>query len=251
MARQVGIIKLKGGIGDISFYKTKDGYLARTKGGVDGKRIANDPAFQRTRENGSEFGTAAKGSKLLRTALRLLLQNASDSRVSNRLTKQMLTVVKSDAINDRGLRVVNQGDMALLDKFEFNIRGKLASLLFTPYTPTIDRVTGAIVMTLPDFIPVDSIVAPSGTTHFKILVGGAEVDFDAETFVYDSDASAILPWDAATVAALVLTAGLTANSTDPIFQVIGVEFYQEVNGQMYSLKNGAYNALAIVGIDTP
>ena len=251
MARQVGSTKLKGGIGDLSFYKTKDGHLARTKGGVDAKRIANDPAFQRTRENGSEFGTAAKGSKLLRTALRLLMQNASDSRVSNRLTKQVLTVVKTDAINDRGLRAVSQGDMTLLDKFEFNIEGKLASLLFTPYTPTIDRVTGAIVMTIPDFIPVNSIVAPKGTKHFKIVVGGAEVDFDTETFVYDSDASAILPWNAATVAALVLTAGLTANSTNPIFQVIGVEFYQEVNGQMYSLKNGAYNALAIVGVDTP
>ena len=251
MARQVGIIKLEGGIGDISFYKTKDGHLARTKGGVDGKRIANDPAFQRTRENGSEFGRAAKGSKLLRTALRLLLQNASDSRVSNRLTKEVLAVVKTDATNDRGLRVVSQGDMALLDKFEFNIGGKLSSLLFAPYDPSIDRTSGAIVMSLPDFIPVNSIVAPNGTTHFKIIVGGAEVDFDADSFVYDSDASAILPWNAATVAALVLTAGLTANSTNPIFQVIGVEFYQEVNGQMYSLKNGAYNALAIVGIDTP
>ena len=251
MARQVGIIKLEGGIGDISFYKTKDGHLARTKGGVDGKRIANDPAFQRTRENGSEFGRAAKGSKLLRTALRLLLQNASDSRVSNRLTKEVLAVVKTDATNDRGLRVVSQGDMALLDKFEFNIGGKLSSLLFAPYTPSIDRDSGAIVMSLPDFIPVNSIVAPNGTTHFKIIVGGAEVDFDTDSFVYDSDASAILPWNAATVAALVLTAGLTANSTNPIFQVIGVEFYQEVNGQMYSLKNGAYNALAIVGVDTP
>ena len=251
MARQVGIIKLEGGIGDISFYKTKDGHLARTKGGVDGKRIANDPAFQRTRENGSEFGRAAKGSKLLRTALRLLLQNASDSRVSNRLTKDVLAVVKTDATNDRGLRVVSQGDMALLDKFEFNIGGKLSSLLFAPYDPSIDRTSGAIVMSLPDFIPVNSIVAPNGTTHFKIIVGGAEVDFDTDSFVYDSDASAILPWNAATVAALVLTAGLTANSTNPIFQVIGVEFYQEVNGQMYSLKNGAYNALAIVGIDTP
>lgn len=251
MARQVGIIKLEGGIGDISFYKTKDGHLARTKGGVDGKRIANDPAFQRTRENGSEFGRAAKGSKLLRTALRLLLQNASDSRVSNRLTKEVLAVVKTDATNDRGLRVVSQGDIALLDKFEFNIGGKLSSLLFAPYDPSIDRTSGAIVMSLPDFIPVNSIVAPNGTTHFKIIVGGAEVDFDADSFVYDSDVSAILPWNAATVAALVLTAGLTANSTNPIFQVIGVEFYQEVNGQMYSLKNGAYNALAIVGIDVP
>jgi hypothetical protein len=34
MARQKGIIKLKGKIGDLSFYKTQDGHLAREKGGV-------------------------------------------------------------------------------------------------------------------------------------------------------------------------------------------------------------------------
>ena len=38
MARQKGIIKLKGTIGDITFYKTKDGYLAREKGGIDAKQ---------------------------------------------------------------------------------------------------------------------------------------------------------------------------------------------------------------------
>ena len=31
MARQKGVIKLKGTIGDISFYKTQDGYLARER----------------------------------------------------------------------------------------------------------------------------------------------------------------------------------------------------------------------------
>ena len=46
MAKQTGIIKLKGTIGDISFYKSADGHLARSKGGVDKNRIANDPAFQ-------------------------------------------------------------------------------------------------------------------------------------------------------------------------------------------------------------
>ena len=55
MARQSSIIKLKGTIGGVTFYKSKDGYLAREKGGVDASRIKNDPAFQRTRENGSEF----------------------------------------------------------------------------------------------------------------------------------------------------------------------------------------------------
>ena len=36
--------------------KVQDGLLARAKGGVSEDRIQNDPAFQRTRENGEEFG---------------------------------------------------------------------------------------------------------------------------------------------------------------------------------------------------
>ena len=43
--------------------------MARLKGGIDKKRIATDPAFQRTRENGAEFGRAGKGGKLLRSSL--------------------------------------------------------------------------------------------------------------------------------------------------------------------------------------
>jgi hypothetical protein len=39
---------------------------------------------------------------------------------------------------------------------------------------------------------------------------------------------------------------VTANSTHPLFLLLGVEFFQEVNGQMYSLRNGGYNSLAIV-----
>jgi hypothetical protein len=33
-----------------------------------------------------------------------------------------------------------------------------------------------------------------------------------------------------------------------LFLALGVEFYQEVNGQMYALKNGAYNPLALVTV---
>jgi len=96
MAKQKGVIKLDGTIGDITFYKSQDGFLAREKGGVPADRIKNDPAFQRTRENGSEFGRAGKAGKVLRNAIRNLLQNTSDSRMVSRLTTQMLKVVKAD-----------------------------------------------------------------------------------------------------------------------------------------------------------
>lgn len=109
---------------------------------MDANRIANDPAFQRTRENGSEFGRAGKGGKLLRTAMRVLMQNASDKRVTSRLTKEMVAVVKADTTNGRGARTVQNGNIELLESFEFNINGKLATLLFAPYTSTVDRTAG-------------------------------------------------------------------------------------------------------------
>ncbi len=42
---------LKGVVDNISFFKTKDGYQARKKTGVDGAAIAKDPRFERTRGN--------------------------------------------------------------------------------------------------------------------------------------------------------------------------------------------------------
>ena len=107
MARQTGIIKLKGTIDDISFYKTTDGHLARIKGGPDANKIANDPAFQRTRENGAEFGRAGKGGKLIRLALRNLMQNASDKRVTSRLTASVFTMA-TNCKNRCGQRAWNE-----------------------------------------------------------------------------------------------------------------------------------------------
>ena len=248
MARQKGIIKLKGTIGDITFYKTQDGHLAREKGGIDASRIANDPAFQRTRENGSEFGRAGKAGKVLRTALRALLLNSADGRMVSRLTQAMVKVIQADVTSVRGLRNVIDGEAELLAGFEFNIRGKLGTTLFATFTATIDRVTGAIKVDLASFIPVHMIAAPSGTTHFKIISAGAEVDFEAESFVASTSETAILPWDALPTVAISQTNMVTANSTKPLFLALGVAFYQEVNGQMYPMKNGAYNPLSLVQV---
>ncbi|MFV8339824.1 hypothetical protein ACNQGL_11180 [Flavobacterium sp. LB3P21] len=248
MARQKGIIKLKGTIGDITFYKTQDGHLAREKGGIEASRIASDPAFQRTRENGSEFGRAGKAGKVLRTALRALLLNSADGRMVSRLTQSMVKVIQADITSVRGLRNVIDGEAELLTGFEFNIRGKLGTSLFAPFVATIDRLTGEIKVDLAFFIPSNMIAAASGTTHFKIISAGAEVDFEAESFVASNSETAILPWDVTPTVAISQTNMITPNSTKPLFLALGVEFYQEVNGTMYPLKNGSYNPLALVQV---
>ncbi|NRR92772.1 hypothetical protein HSX10_14450 [Winogradskyella undariae] len=250
MAKQTGIIKLKGTIGDISFYKSADGYLARYKGGVDGNRIANDPAFQRTRENGSEFGRAGKGGKVIRNAIRVLLQNAKDSRVVSRLTKVLVAITKTDAVHERGLRTIEDGDMNTLLGFEFNVNGKLGATLFAPYVTTYDRSTGEVDVDIAAFAPTVRITAPGGTTHYKLVMGAAELDFANEASVFESAETAILPYDSTDTAAINLSVTLTAASVLPVIQVVGIEFYQEVNGQMYPLKNGAFNALSVAKVAT-
>ena len=248
MAKQNGIIKLKGTIGDITFYKTKDGHLAREKGGVDANRIANDPAFQRTRENGSEFGRAGKAGKMLRVALRQVLINSADGRMVSRLTQAMTKVIQADATNRRGLRNVIDGEAELLTGFEFNIGGKLGTTLFAPFETTIDRVSGNIGLTLAPFVPTTMIAAPAGTTHFKIISAGAAIDFEAEKFEVTTSETAVLPWDSTLTAPINQDNSVSANSTNPLFLALGVEFYQEVNGQMYPLKNGAHNPLSLVQV---
>jgi hypothetical protein len=113
---------------------------------------------------------------------------------------------------------------------------------------TIDRVTGEISVDLAEFIPANMIAAPSGTTHYKIISAGSEIDFEAETFVEAHSETAILPWDAVATVAINQVNAVTPNSTKPLFLALGVEFYQEVNGQMYALKNGSYNPLALVQV---
>lgn len=249
MAKQKGIIKLKGTMGDVTFYKTKDGYLAREKGGIDKNRIMNDPAFQRTRENGNEFGRAGKAGQLIRKSLRMLLKQASDNRLISRLLQHLMRIIKSDPINERGKRTVQDGDMSILDGFDFNEKGKLNTVFFNGYTASFDRATGAFNLAVNAFIPTETIDAPRGTTHVQIVGGVCALDFIARGADEAHILSPIIAWDQQTQAALALSVSIAGGSTLPVMTMVGVSFFQEVNGQMYSLRNGSFNSLAVVKVD--
>jgi hypothetical protein len=167
----------------------------------------------------------------------------------SRLTTDFIDVIQADTTNPRGQRNVIDGEAELLEGFDFNINGKLGTTLYAPFTATIDRVAGTLTANLPAFIPLNMIAAPAGTTHYKIVSAGAEVDFENEAFVVDAKDSGVLPWDGVATAVINLANAVTANSVHPLFLALGIEFYQQVNGQMYSLKNGAYNALSLVKVD--
>ena len=66
--------------------------FARERSGIDGKRIASDPAFAQVRENNAEFGGAGACGKTLRTALRLQLSHLPKNNVVARVTQRLMRV---------------------------------------------------------------------------------------------------------------------------------------------------------------
>lgn len=254
MARQKGLIKLKGTMGDITFYRTKDGYMAREKGGITAERMRNDPAFQRTRENMAEFGRAGKAGKVLRNSFQSLLRTSGDRLMVSRLTREMVKVIQLDATNARGLRNVIDGEAELLQGFDFNIHGKLNTSFNGRFVSTLDRVTGNAHIDIDPFVPKDNVIAPAGSTHYNLVSAAADINFEAETYTSAKTESGILPIDNMLTLPMPLHNELPADSKNPLFLLFGISFYQDVNGTFYELKNGSYNALQIVqvsGMPTP
>lgn len=249
MAKQKGIIPIQGTIGNMTFYKSGDGFMIREKGGVSGKRIASDPTFQRTRENGQEFGRAGMNGKMLRSAFRTAIQQSSDRIMIGRLTRDLMRVIKTDAVNPRGQRTITDGNLLLLEGIEFNELAKLSTTLFAPYTTNVNRATGELTVQAADFSPASMIAAPAGATHFRFISAGAVIDFENKSFVNDLKQTGYIPVNAGSTGVISHVHSVTPGSTFPLFMVAGLEFYQEVNGVYYILRNGAFNSMALVKAD--
>ncbi|MFZ4549287.1 MAG: hypothetical protein ACOYN4_17700 [Bacteroidales bacterium] len=249
MARQKSILKLQGTIGGISFYKSKDGYLAREKGGVDASRIANDPGFARTRENGAEFGNAASAGKLLRDTLRALAKDASDGRVTARITQIMAQIKNMDEANARGERSAAEGlakDEAkqLLIGFNFNVNASLGTVFYKAFE--LDTETGEI--SIVGLNPQKDISLPSGASHLILKSGFASINF----LTGESEMIVSAP------VRLAVNAEAQAVSLKPVtvpaiegthFILLSIDFVQSVNNVDYSLNNNSYNVLAIVSVE--
>jgi len=248
MARLKGILKIHGTLDDLTFYKTQDGHLVKTKSSISKQRIMTDPNFQRTRENGSEFGSAASAGKLLRAAIRALLLTTSDNRITSRVTKVMTIVKNYDATSARGLRNVGvaisqAAAKAELKDFDFNIDSPLSSTLFKPFA--INATTG--VITIAGLVPSTDISFPIGATHVTVRGGWVKIDFagnKAEIQLTNATNMAI----SNTATSVTLTPLAVPAVVGTGLFLLAVEFFQLVNAVQYTLKNGSYNSLSIIQV---
>ena len=248
MAKQDGILKIQGTLENLTFYKSADGLLVRTRGGVSKQRIMNDPAFIRTRENGAEFAHSAQAGKLLRMAVGGLVFKAKDRRMSSRLLGVMAQLKNLDSVNARGERQVAVGigqteGKLVLRGFDFNSNAPLQSVLLSALN--LDTATGSIAIS--EFLPTDQVRYPDGATHFSLQSGFLKLDFASG--VYDITYSpietiAIEP----VLVAPTLTPEAVPTGNGTAIHLLSIEFFQKVNGVHYLLKNGAYNVLHVVEV---
>lgn len=251
MPSQESLIQIKGTTGNMTFSKTADGYRAQKKSnGLSAEKIKNSSTCERIRENGAEFGRAGRAGRLLRQTFRALALKASDRRMVPRMTQQMTRVVKSDPTNARGMRNAVDGEIGLLQGFQFNINCNLTEIFFAPITATVDRTSGQTEIEVLPFVPAEMVKMPVGTTHFKLKSGAAAIDFTAEECSSSSKSSDFIKWNNTATAVITLANSVPPNTVHPIFILFGIEFYQEVNGLFYPLQSTAFNALGIIKVDS-
>ncbi|WP_223653184.1 hypothetical protein [Hymenobacter psoromatis] len=244
MAQQTGILGIKGTVGGLVF--AKDGSV-RQKQASNKSKFMGAASMARTRENASEFGTAAQAGKVVRDALRSQIQAASDSKMISRLTQAMRAIISLDTTSARGQRVVQASNAAQLLGFNFNLGAGLGQSLFSPYSVV---ASGAdVTLSIPRLDSQIDVRAPQGATHYELLYGVASVNFTDKTYKAATVASAlgILALTSPAKTSVSITATLPAAPTadELVLAVVGMNYYQQLNGQYYPLNNNASNPLAV------
>ena len=248
MAKLNSLLKIEGTLDGMTFYKGKNGYLVRTKGGISKNRIDNDPSFVRTRENGSEFAQIAKSGKLLRQTFTPLLVDVKDATLTARMVKFMAQIKNLDTLSLRGDRNVANGLQTLEGKtilkgFDFNSNAKLKSILLADIQ--LDSATGEI--SIVDFNPARQLYSPSGATHISFMAGIARIDFDAQEKELQWSAEVNLQITNTPSPVSCLPASVPVGKGE-LYYVFKVSFFQEINSIQYSLNNGGFNCLHIMEI---
>lgn len=250
MPKQKGTHRLLGTTGDMTYSKTKDGYIAKEKLHINSDRFKNSEGYARVRENIAEFGRAGKAGKLLRIAFQAAIKVTADSRMSSRLTTEFLRIIKTDPVSDRGQRAVLLGEIDTMPGFEFNAGLSFAQTFHPPFTTSVNRQTGQVTIAVPAFQVRDGFSIPEGATHARLIAGVALLDFDKGVHFSNLQYSADMVLGEESVAALNLTAQVPAASTLPLFTVLGIQYFISTNAKLYPL-NKAFNAMSLVSIDMP
>lgn len=251
MARQNGIVVLKGTIEGLNFYIRKGEPLVRKAGGgFDGEAIKKKASMVRVRENGSEFGACTKAVKQFKMSLTAFLSQFRDGSSHQRLVQLFSQIKNLDEVSLRGERNVHQGLLTAAG------REKLLGYVVTPGIGIAEALGnrfefgwGAAGFTIADFL-ASRVLFPKGAAHIELKVGYLLIDFEHKKHSFSQSDPLIIEKNTSETSVQILPTIVPEGNGFKI-GVVFLRFMQEVNGTLYPFKELQYTALEVVYVESP
>lgn len=120
-----------------------------------------------TKSSASEFGNAHALAKKIREAHFPLLQNLSDSKMYNRFATAVYNTILSAESLPKGVRTLADGDLGILDHFQFNIDSTFSKYCTVPMQAGLDKENRMRIV-LDAFHPDAAIARASMATKAKL-----------------------------------------------------------------------------------
>lgn len=248
MAKQKGILPLVGTLGGINFYYLNGKPVARMAGGgFNGKAIKTKASMQRVRENGSEFGRCSEVNKAFRQALRPFYKGYTFTHLHSRLMGLFTKLKDLDVGHTRGNRVVSGGVASvdgpyLLKEFVYTPDCSVRAVL--PFN--FDIATSTYALTFRD-VAMGRVRFISGATHIELTYG--VLDFNFETLEYQLHLATPLILDKNFAAPTVtLVPDTPPTDIGTVLCVLGIRFYEEVNGELFRLNAADGVGFGVIGV---
>ena len=248
MAKQTGIIRLKGTLDGVNYYHSKaGGDLARTAGGgFSNEALKNSSKMVRPRENASEFGHCSRVKSSFRMSLIPFLCIRKDGQLHGRLMQLFTRLKAMDRVNIRGDRKVARGLETPMGAY------LMADFVFTPECRVIE-ILGASesfdfnsrTLSVTNF-DIKRVRFPTGSTHIALNLGFLIFDFNS--MEYQLKTSAPFYIDKNYNASSFQMSVDLAQGNGMAIAVLGMRFYQEVNGTYYLLKSANAVGLEILEV---
>jgi hypothetical protein len=210
----------------------------------------NSPNYVRLRDHISEFKYATETNALLRGHLMPFIGRCKDSRLTRRFNAIIREAVRLDNVNPMGQRNVIDGDLLVLEKFEFNGAASLPAVLHADIAGSIDRATGQASVSIASFVPESALKYMTGATHIRLSVAAVAVNFATGEAQKQLLEGTYLPIGKQPTGPLTMSVSLPANLADPVLLLLKLQYFQEVNGDILERFDASCNTCTILKVGT-
>ena len=242
------LVKIQGNVDGLTFYEKGGQQYVRRTPRSNRAKFATDPGMARVRENVSEFKLVSSSAKKLWDTFRPITANTKDGNAYLRLRTIMNELKKLDTTSLRGQRnpIISLTDTTGKDAvkgFDFNTKAQLDSLIFKPYQ--LNTTTGKLIIEA--FNPMVHLASVLSATHFSIMLSKVDIDLTSSKaeLVQSNEVQLAIT---STASDIVLQLGSDTSINGLQLFILQIYLFQEMNGQVYPLKDKTHNASKIIEV---